>query len=196
MADGKKKWEDVYQNEEEEVQIDIAKANEEKASKEDKPAITHPDYDELEAQLTEAEKKRDQNWQMVLRLQADIENVRKRGEQNVEQAHKYALEKFAKELLLVMDSLERGLEQMGGEGMESYRTGVELTLKQLQAVFAKFGIKEVNPLHKPFDPTHHEAMTMQESDKEPGTVLEVLQKGYLLNDRLLRPALVMVAKKS
>jgi molecular chaperone GrpE len=120
--------------------------------------------------------------------------MRKRHERDLAQAHKYALERIARQLLDVVDSLERGLEQASEEGESVWRTGMELTLKQLQAVLEKFEVKPVNPLGQAFDPSLHEAMSMQVSTEAPGTVIGVLQKGYQLHDRLLRPALVVTAK--
>ena len=151
---------------------------------------------ELATQLTAAEEKANQNWETVLRMQAEMENMRRRHEQSVAQSHKYSIEKIARELLPVVDNLERGLAQMKPDEVSPLRTGVELTLKQLQSVLEKFAIKALDPLlGSPFDPTLHEAMTMRPAnDMPPDSVVEVLQKGYQLHDRLLRPALVVVAK--
>lgn len=162
----------------------------------EKVALTHPAYEELLGQLSAAEAKANEHWENLLRLNAELENMRRRNERDVAQAHKFGLEKFAQELLPVVDNLERGLAQMNSTETSPLRTGVELTLKQLQAVLEKFAIKPVEPQGKMFDPTLHEAMATRDSDAASGTVLEVLQKGYLLNDRLLRPALVVVAKSA
>lgn len=163
---------------------------------EERVAITNPSRGEFEEQLNLAEAKANESYEKLLRLQAEFDNVRKRSERDLVQAHKYAAEKIALELLPVVDSLEIGLSQMNDEKLTAYRTGVELTLKQLQGVFDKFAIKAVNPaVGEPFDPAMHQAMTMQEStDAAPNTVLNVLQKGYMLNDRLLRPAMVIVVR--
>jgi molecular chaperone GrpE len=128
-----------------------------------------------------------------LRARADTENVRKQAQNDVAKAYKYAIERFAEELLPVKDALESTLAA-GNVSPEALRSGVELTLKQLAAAFDKAQIKEVAPAGERFDPHQHQAMAMVDSDQPPNTVVNVLQKGYLLNDRVLRPALVAVAK--
>ena len=128
-----------------------------------------------------------------LRAKAECDNVRKRAQVDIANAHKYALENFAAALLPVRDSLEAALAADKATAA-ALRQGVELTLKQLDSAFDKFAIKEVNPVGEKFDPHKHQAMTTVESDKAPNTVVHVLQKGYLLNDRVLRPALVTVSK--
>ncbi len=128
-----------------------------------------------------------------LRAKAESDNIRKRAQADVANAHKYALEGFASELLPVRDALEAALAA-DNSTVESLRQGVELTLKQLNSVFEKAAIREVDPLGDKFDPHRHEAMTTVPSDQAPNTVVHVLQKGYLLHDRVLRPALVAVAK--
>jgi len=153
--------------------------------------------EELALMLEEARNKAAENWEQVMRVQAELENSRRRAQRDVENAHKYALEKFALELLPVKDSLEMGLAAATGEdaNIEKLREGTELTLKMLGNAMEKFGIKEVNPEGQPFNPELHQAMTMQESEQhEPNTVTAVMQKGYLLNDRLIRPAMVVVCK--
>lgn len=132
-----------------------------------------------------------------LRALAELENVRKRARRDVEQAHKFAVEKLAAELLNVKDSLEMGLKAAEGDNpnIEQLREGKEMTLKQLESAMEKAGIAELNPEGEAFNPEFHEAMTMQESgDHKPDTVMTVIQKGYLLNGRLLRPARVIVAR--
>ena len=144
----------------------------------------------------EAEKARaDENWERYLRAAAELENVRKRAERDVENARKFAIERFATELLAVKDSLEMGLAAAEeATDVESLREGSRTTLKQLAAALERFGVAEVDPEGEPFDPHLHEAMTTQPSDEaEPDTVLTVYQKGYTLNGRLLRPARVVVA---
>ncbi len=143
-----------------------------------------------------AEKARaDENWDRYLRTAAEIENVRKRAERDLENARKFAIERFATELLAVRDSLELGLAAAEESAApESLLEGTRTTLKQLTGVMERFGMAEVDPEGEPFDPELHEAMTTQPSaDVEPGTVLVVYQKGYTLNGRLLRPARVVVA---
>lgn len=172
-----------------EIELDITDQTKEKA------ALGHPDYQQLEEQLNAAEAKANENWEQVLRLQAEIENLHRRQKRDLEQAHKFSTESVFRALLDVADNLERALEQKHDETSEALRMGVELTLKQLQSVFNKFSIKEVNPIGEMFDPTLHEAMSTQvTTDKPANTVMAVLQKGYLLHDRLLRPAMVIVAK--
>ena len=153
--------------------------------------------EELALMLEEARNKAAENWDQVMRVQAELENSRRRAERDVENAHKYALEKFALELLPVKDSLEMGLAAASGDdaNIEKLREGTELTLKMLANAMEKFGIQELNPVGEAFNPELHQAMTMQESDQhEPNTVTAVMQKGYLLNDRLIRPAMVVVCK--
>jgi molecular chaperone GrpE len=148
--------------------------------------------------LEDARAKADEHWNQLLRANAELENTRRRAKQDVENAHKYALEKFALELLPVKDSLEMGLAAVSAEANESVtqlKEGTELTLKMLAAAMEKFGISEVDPNGEAFDPAVHQAMSMQESaDHAPNTVMAVMQKGYQLNDRLIRPAMVVVAK--
>lgn len=143
---------------------------------------------ELETQLTEAKA-------AVLYVKAEGENIRRRATEDIEKARKFALEKFSNELLAVKDSLDAAL-LIEATDVQSYKDGVELTAKQLSAVFDKFNIAELNPVGEKFDPNKHQAISMLDSEKEPNTVLTVLQKGYTLNDRVLRPALVTVAKSS
>ena len=133
----------------------------------------------------------------ALRAQADAQNVKRRSEQDVEKARKFALERFSGDLLPVVDNLERSLEAASGsdELSKSISEGVELTLKSLNDLLKKYNIEVVDPEGEPFDPQFHQAMTMLENpDMEPNTVMGVMQKGYTLNGRLLRPAMVMVSK--
>jgi molecular chaperone GrpE len=144
----------------------------------------------LEEQLASAQ---DQS----LRVAADLHNVRRRAEQDVEKAHKFALERFASDLLPVVDSLERGLELSNpdDEAIKAVREGLELTLKLFQDTLKRYQLEVLDPHGAPFSAEHHQAMAMQESELvEPNTVLKVFQKGYLLNGRLLRPAMVVVSK--
>ncbi|THD29429.1 nucleotide exchange factor GrpE, partial [Pantoea sp. R102] len=132
-----------------------------------------------------------------LRAQAEIENIRRRAEMDVEKAHKFALEKFANELLPVIDSLERALEVADKENTElaSMIEGIELTLKSLLGAVRKFGVEVVGETNVPFNPDVHQAMSMMESEEvAPNHVLMVMQRGYTLNGRLLRPAMVAVSK--
>jgi molecular chaperone GrpE len=153
----------------------------------------------LKQQLEDAQQQSQENWDKAVRVQADMENLKRRTQKDVENAHKYALEKFARELVNVVDSLELGIQAATSDTPEvaKLREGMELTLKQLQAVLKKFNIEALDPTGKPFNPEHHQAMSMQPSDEhDPNTVVNVFQKGYLLNDRLIRPAMVVVSKGS
>ena len=147
--------------------------------------------DEVEALRVENEKLKEE-W---LRAKAETENVRKRAETDVRNAHKYGVERLATELLAVSDSLEAALA-LETVTTESLQDGVGLTLKQLQAVFEKFNIKEINPVGEILDPHRHQAMAALESDAPENSIINVFQKGYELNDRLIRPAMVSVSKKN
>jgi len=152
---------------------------------------TMPSLEEL---LRQAELQAQEHHDAWLRAKAEADNARRRAADEVEKARKFALEKFSGELLAVKDSLEAALATGGNASLESVISGVELTLKQLASVFGKHGVTEVNPLGQKFDPHAHQAIGMVDGDGEPNSVAQVLQKGYLLNDRVLRPALVMVTK--
>jgi molecular chaperone GrpE len=147
----------------------------------------------LEEMLQEAERKAQEHHDAWMYAKAEGENIRRRALEDMDKARKFALEKFSGELLAVKDSLEAALN-VESVSLESYKNGVELTLKQLSSVFEKFNLVEINPLGEKFDPNKHQAISAIEADAEPNTVISVLQKGYALNDRVLRPALVMVAK--
>ena len=158
--------------------------------------ITVDDIDMVES-LQQAESKLAEAQDQILRLKAEMENLRRRSAREVENAHKYALERFVQELLPVIDSLEMGRDASMAEGatLEKLQEGTDLTLKMLLSTIDKFGIKAVHPEGEPFDPELHQAMSMQESaEHAPNTVMNVMQKGYLLNDRLVRPAMVVVSK--
>ena len=131
----------------------------------------------------------------VLYAKAETENIRKRSYEEADKTRKYAVESFSQEVLTVKDSLEASLSQDNID-FNILKDGVELTLKQLNAVFTKFNINEIDPINEKFDPKEHQAISMIDSkDQEPNTVLDVLQKGYKLNDRVIRPAMVVVSKK-
>jgi len=139
----------------------------------------------------------DQNWDRYLRASAELENVQKRADRDVEKAHKFAVERFASDLLAVCDSLEMALAAESEASIETLTEGNVATRKLLGSILQRFGVEELDPQGEPFDPTLHEAVTMQASaDLEPGSVLTVFQKGYVLNGRLLRPARVVVASES
>lgn len=166
----------------------------------DAQAAGEPDdaiIDDLKKQLSLAEEKAQDNWNEFLRAKADLDNVHRRFERELEKAHKYAVEKFAQELLPVIDSLEMGMSAAKAEGADFAKVieGTQLTYKMLNDCAEKFGIECVDPVGKPFNPEYHQAMSIQEAaDKEPDTVLAVLQKGYLIHGRLIRPAMVVVSK--
>ncbi|CAJ1863159.1 nucleotide exchange factor GrpE [Aeromonas veronii] len=152
---------------------------------------------ELEAQLETAIQKAAEERERALRTAAEMENLRRRTELDVEKAHKFALEKFANELLPVLDNLERAIELADKENdaLKPMVEGVELTLKSMQSGVAKFGLVALDPTNQPFDPNAHQAMSMVPSaDVAPNTVIAVMQKGYELNGRVIRPAMVMIAK--
>lgn len=149
-----------------------------------------PDSDGLQAEVRELKEK-------LLMAHADMQNVRRRSERDVENAHKYALEKFVAELLPVVDNLERATAAIdsGSEAFAAVTEGIELTLKNLLDVLARFNVEQLNPKGEAFNPDHHEAMAMvPQPDAKPNTIIEVYQKGYLLNGRLVRPAMVVVAQ--
>jgi molecular chaperone GrpE len=148
---------------------------------------------DLPGQLKRAETEAGELRDAWLRAKAETDNARRLAQNDVAKAHKYAIERFAQELLAVKDALELTLATPNAKP-EALRDGVALTLKNLDAAFEKANIVEINPLHQKYDAHRHQAMTMIDSDEPPGTVVQVFQKGYLLNDRVLRPALVAVAK--
>ena len=153
--------------------------------------------DRLTALLEDARAKADDHWNQLLRARAELENQRRRHAAELEKAHKYALDGFVRELLQVRDSLELGHDAASDDGanVEKLREGTELTLKLLTDVMGKFGVEQIHPDGEPFNPELHQAMTMQpRGDVPPNTVVSVVQKGYLLNGRLVRPALVIVSR--
>ncbi len=162
---------------------------------EEAPVLTAEES--LQQQLADANAKADEHWNRILRMQADLENERKRTQKQVANAHKFAIEGFVQELLPIKDSLEMGLQAAKADDADLTKIveGSELTLKLLTQAFEKNQISEVDPMDEKFDPNVHQAMSMQESEgNEPNIVIGVMQKGYTLNDRLIRPALVTVSK--
>jgi molecular chaperone GrpE len=149
-----------------------------------------PSAEEL---LKKAELAAQEHYDAWLRAKAEADNIRKRAQVEIANAHKFALESFAAELLPVADSLEAALAAEGASA-ESIKSGVELTLRQLKSVFQRFNLREIDPAGERFDPHRHQAIGTVECDAEPNTVVQVLQKGYLLHERVIRPALVTVAK--
>lgn len=150
---------------------------------------------EFQQKLELLERQAKENLDKALRAQAELDNVRKRSSRDVENAHKYALEKFANDLLPILDSMELGINAIeASDENQTLREGMELTLKMFSDVLEKYGIEQVQTEGEKFDPEKHEAVTMQEKDgSESGDIVSVFQKGYLLNGRLIRPAMVIVA---
>lgn len=161
-----------------------------------KPAEDAPSREQLLAQLTEVRAKADENWSQYLRVRAEMDNLRKRHERELEQAHRYALDGFIRDILPVRDSLEMGLGAAQEErvSLERLREGQGLTLRMLADVMTRFGVEPVEPEGAPFNPELHQALSVQpRSDVPPNTVVTLVQKGYRLHGRLVRPALVIVS---
>jgi molecular chaperone GrpE len=181
------------------VEAEVAAVEE---GQEDSENVSEPALDELEAtrqSLQEAVAEATHHQEEVLRVRAEMENLRKRNARDMEKARKFALERIMGDLLNVTDSLERGLEAGDGEQLtvEQLLEGTSLTLKSLQQVLGKHGLVEINPVGEKFDPELHEALSMvPTTEQPPETVVSVVQKGYLLNDRLVRPARVLVAQEA
>ena len=166
---------------------------------EEEPADNAESTETMNNQLASALRKAEEYRDQSLRTLAEMENLRRRTEKEIGDARKFAVEKFAKELLVVLDSLELGIQAAAGDVPEvvKLREGNELTLKQFLAVLEKFNVKPVEALGAKFDPALHQAMTMEQTDAvEPNTVTKVFQQGYTINERLLRPAMVVIAKKA
>jgi molecular chaperone GrpE len=151
------------------------------------------ELERLKSELAAAEERAKTHWEQYLRALADIDNVRKRGAKDLESARQFAVEKFAQDLIGVKDSLELGIANSAKADVASLVEGQNATLRLLAKAFEKAQIEEVNPEGQPFNPEQHEAMMAQPSDAEPNTVIAVVQRGYTLNGRLLRPARVIVA---
>ena len=162
----------------------------------DAPQQEEAGTQDLEKMLQEAQARADEHWDQVVRARAELDNLKKRHERELESAHKYGLEKFVSELLSVWDSLELGYEAAKEtQDIDKLLEGTELTVKMLVDAMNKFGVEQIDPKGEPFDPEKHQAMGMVPTDElPPNSVVEVIQKGYTLNGRLVRPALVMVSK--
>lgn len=159
--------------------------------------IDHPSAEELMKQLTETEEKLGQHWDRILRMQAEADNASRRTERDIASAHKFALEGFVNALLPIVDNLERAIQavQETPNDTQAILEGLELTLQMFHNTLAKFGVQQLDPVNEAFNPTYHEAVsTVEAAGQQPGTVVSVLQKGYVLNERLVRPAMVIVAK--
>lgn len=185
---------ETEQNQDVETEIDETAMESE--TNESSPETEESSIEALEAKLAEAEAKAEENWDQLVRTKAEMENIRRRTERDLANAHKFALEKFAQELLPVIDSMEMGVAAAQDEtaDVSKLREGMEMTLKMFETAVEKFGIKGVHPHGEAFNPEHHQAMTMIDStEHEPNTIIDVMQKGYLLNERLVRPAMVVVS---
>lgn len=196
----KKDWKKIKDEfaEQDALEQDMSLEDEEDDEEEFQPksaALEHPSYLELEEKLTLAEQKAHENWEKAVRAMAEVDNVRRRSERDVENAHRYALEKFVNSLLSVVDSLEQAI-QLAEEHLDaSMRQGLELTMKLFLDVLGKYGVVQLDPQGENFDPQQHEAMSIQDAaGAAHNSVLTVLQKGYKLNERVIRPARVIVAK--
>lgn len=173
---------------------------------EQKQTIDTPEIEQVEevisaesAAIAELEQKLAESQDQLLRTMAEMQNIRRRADQELDKTRKFALEKFASQLLPIVDSLERGiaLSNTDNEAVVSFREGMELTLKMFQDTLKQFQIEQVDPLGEPFNTDTQEAMAMEANpDVEPNTVIKVFQKGYLLNGRLLRPAMVVISKSA
>lgn len=192
-----------YQEQRMDEQNSEAQNDDTEQKRQDGPSGGSDDAGELSLEqalerLEEAENTAAKQHDEVLRVRAEMQNVQRRSEMAVEKAHKYGQERFAGEILVVVDNLERTLDAVQNKDNEAVRPlyeGVELTLKSLMDALRKFNIEQLDPEGEPFDPQQHEAMTMQENpDVEPNSVVAVMQKGYTLNGRVIRPARVIVAR--
>lgn len=183
-----------------EASLELATEEASVADEQDAPEGEQPadEINRLQEQLEAAEAAAGMARDELLRVQAEMQNLRRRTEQDIEKAHKFGQEKFSTELLAVMDNLERSAaaaEASEDEAVQAIKEGVELTLKGFMDCFKRFNIEAVDPLGEPFDPQLHQAMSIQESpDAEPNSVIAVMQKGYTLHGRVIRPAMVMVSK--
>ena len=173
--------------------LNSEETNVQEAAENNKKQSTAEIMPSLEDLLKKAELDAAEHHDAWLRAKADSENIRKRAQIDIANAHKYATENFCTELLTVMDSLEAALA-VENATVDNFKSGMELTHKQLTTVFEKFNIKVIDPNGEKFDPHQHEAMCTVDSDLSPNTVVHVMQKGYALNDRVIRPALVTVSK--
>ena len=174
-------------------EIPLATPSAEAAPAAESPAPSPDSMPSLEESLKAAELKAVEHHDAWLRAKAETENVRRRAQEDISKAGKFAVERFAGELVAVKDSLEAALSN-ANQTAEALKSGVELTLKQLVSAFEKSSLNEISPLGEKFDPHKHQAISQLEADGEPNTVLNVLQKGYVLHERVIRPALVVVSK--
>ena len=198
--DEKKDWSKIAEEAFVEEEVPLASGEGIDMGGEEAPAgvLEHPSYKALEDKLTQAEQLAHENWEKSVRATAELDNFRKRAERDLEKAYAYGPEKLLTEMLPVMDSLEQALAsaQSDTEAMTSMVEGIELTIKMFLGVLEKFSVVQIDPQGEAFDPNKHEAMSMQDAPEgvTPGTIMVVFQKGYLLKERVVRPARVIVAK--
>lgn len=196
MSGNKKNWKKVREESESKDKHEVEELIEELENLDTgSSALDHPSYRALEEKLTEAEQQAHENWEKSVRALAELDNVRRRAARDVENAHRYGLEKLIDSLLPVIDSLEQALQLAEQEENKAMHEGLELTMKLILDVLKKHGVEQLNPEGELFNPQLHEAMSMQVVEGVPAnTILTVFQKGYKLNDRVVRPARVIVAK--
>ena len=205
QSDKAKKWNALHEQAQKEWPKDEAAESEEieiteesaEQPQETQGVLEHPSYKKLEDELTAMEQKMHDYWNQTLRARAEVENIQARAEKDITNARKFALEKFAIELLQVADSLDQGLqiETNDNELAKSIHKGLELTDALMHQVLEKFGVESIGALGEKFDPSQHEAISMQDGEgAQSNTVIKVMQKGYTLNGRVIRPAMVIVAK--
>lgn len=193
-----KKDHDVFTEEHEDGsvndQLDSSSEDVEK-EQEIRGELEHPNYKELEKKLTLAEQKEHENWEKVVRITAELDNVRRRAQRDIEQAHRYGLEKLISSLLPVIDSLEQAIQLVDKDGHSAMFEGLQLTMKLFLDTLSKQGVTQLDPTGEVFNPQEHEVMSMIDSPGvAPNSVLTVFQKGYRLADRIIRPARVIIAK--
>lgn len=194
--ENKKDWSKFKEeNKVEEGLSDDESSDSTEESKLEEIALDHPSYSNLEEQLTLAEQKAHENWEKSVRALAELDNVRRRMEREVANAHKYGTEKLITSLLPVVDSLEQALQIAEKNSDTSMHEGLELTMKLFSDALQKFDVEQIDPAGEIFDPQQHEAMSIQDvPGAAPNSVIAVFQKGYKLNDRVIRPARVIVSK--
>jgi len=197
MSKHSKDW-NKFKEENEELELHLSEdAETEDQSPHTEPALGHPTYAALEEQLTLAEQKAHENWEKSVRALAELDNAKRRMEREIANAHKYGMEKLISALLPVVDSLEQAIQLADKNTDAAMREGLELTMKLFLDLLHKSDVEQLDPVGATFDPQQHEAMSIQEvPGTPPNTVIAVFQKGYKLNDRVIRPARVIVAKKS
>ena len=195
MSSTEKDWQKIKeQHDVDEVELDHVEA--EVQDVDESVALDHPTYDLLEQKLTLAEQKAHENWEKLVRSMAEVDNIRRRAERDISNAHRYALDKFVHTLLPVADSLEHAIDLALKQQDTAMHEGLDITMKLLLDALEKAEVRQINPQGQTFDPQLHEAMSIQENNEvAPNTVLVVFQKGYTLNDRIIRPARVVVSKE-